>query len=229
MMTLHIKTSEILFAESNSTSNNDAIGNHNAGQLRDHLRQQALQYAGQAATVARDFRETYGLKINTPFIIHAMGLASFIFITDLQQKTRQCSADIQRAEHAPSVAELKPAFEECFRCMLSAGMQHMNPRAVVRMMYRAATALNITLPDSALQMLQIVNDNSWRPLYTDDSDATQGIDEILQGGQRRYIERGQYEMEDLLKMWEEMRLQDKSNLLSGEDEAAQSSGSAETP
>lgn len=230
MMTLHVKTSELLFAEANSSSNNETIGSHNAGQLRDHLRQQALQYACQAATVARDFRETYGLKIITPFITHTMALAIFIFITNLQTKPQRDSQDATdgQPENAIHEAELESAFGECFRCMLSAGMQQMYPRGVVRLIHGAATALNFTLPKSALQMLQIFNDNSWEPLYTDDTEARHVIDEMLQGGRGQYPVEGQPEMEDLLKTWEELGLQDKSNLLSGEEDLASSSGSPET-
>ncbi|EME44927.1 hypothetical protein DOTSEDRAFT_70844 [Dothistroma septosporum NZE10] len=229
IMTLHIKTSEILFAGSNDTGYNDTIGNHNAGHLRDHLRQQALQYACQAASLARDFRETYGLKIITPFITHTMGLASFIFIMDLEHKSHQegspDTVDDNR-EHADTpIASLEMAFGECFRCMLSAGMQHMYPRAVVRMMYHAATALKFTLPENAREMLQIVNENSWRPLYT--TDESSRVDEFLQRGGGNPIggkEEHPLEMEDLLKKWEELGLQDKCNLLSGEDEATAEQG-----
>ena len=130
-----------------------------------------------------------------------------------------------QTEHDISIRELESAFKECFRCMLSAGMQHVYPRAVVKMIHRAATALQYTLPQSALQMLQIFNDNSWQPLYTDESD---GVDVMVQGGQGQRVENAKPEMEDLLKRWEEMGLQDKSKVLSGEDEVVGRSGSADT-
>lgn len=125
-----------------------------------------LQWAYRATTCMRDFCEAYGLKIIPSFGILQQGAPSaFILLRNLQSDPHSRN----RATRTSTVLNIfespldntTAAFEECFRCMLGAGLQTILPRGIARMVYRTATQMEVELPESVRQMIAMVAETSW--------------------------------------------------------------------
>lgn len=61
------------------------------------------------------------------------------------------------------IHEMENSFAECFRCLLSAGLQEMNARGIARMVYCTALEFGVTLPESVQQMNRLLAESAWQP------------------------------------------------------------------
>lgn len=61
------------------------------------------------------------------------------------------------------ILDTTAALEECFRCLLTAGMQATLARGIARMLYQFAMKVQPHLPPKIRDMLQIVSGSIWQP------------------------------------------------------------------
>ena len=213
-MALHDQTHNAIF-EAASTGTTDEARDDDPRALLEELRGDALRFAHRAATMVRDFRETYGLKVTLPFIFQLSGVATFILLRDMQANTSPENSPNEIRSNIPN-SQIQTSFEECFRCLIGAGMQYMLPRAIARLLYHSATQLRVKLPDAVEQMLGMVAETAWRP-----SDLHQlnscWPNWAASGTWKRNDKNVQ--MEDMLRKWEELGVQDEVLVKEGESEA----------
>ncbi|KAH9828416.1 GAL4-like Zn(II)2Cys6 (or C6 zinc) binuclear cluster DNA-binding domain [Teratosphaeria destructans] len=158
-----------------------------------------LQHATQAATVVRDFRTTYGMKMTLAFVFQCAVISSFTLIQYLNGSDELAAAPISPANTLTSPAA---AFEETFRCVLGAATHVMIARGACRMIDRTMQMKQVAMPPRVTRMMAGIEQLTWQasdlehisstyPNYGVLADSTHG-DSV--------------EMERLLKEWEVMSL-----------------------
>lgn len=126
-----------------------------------------LQWSYCIASSMRDFRETYGLKVISNFGIIQQGAAAIFILfrnlrSDPNSRTRADPASCVLDIFESPLSDTTAAFEECFRCTLSAGLQLILPRGIARIIYRMASQANVALPDPVQRMLAIMAETAWQ-------------------------------------------------------------------
>ena len=212
-MTLCHQTFEYLFGSKTANVVADALDDSLPIDAKHSLYLKTRQYAYRAATSLRDYRATYGLKLTTPSIFHAATLASFILLHDMQlnPSTSRSPSDSLPKRTTNSITDTQSAFEECFRCLLGGGLQLMLPRGIARMLYHTARQMRVQLPSIVLHMLRIVADTAWRPSDMDHLNSSYPNWAFAQDSDS-FTSRDR--MEDVLKKWENLEIQDKQVLSS---------------
>lgn len=129
-----------------------------------------LQIAYSATTVVRAYRERYGWRIAQCLVYQAASNAAFILLKDMHHNPESTTDHVHAdgyntygiRRHTP-ISDRATAFEECFRCLLGTGLQHMLPCGIARMVYHTSRELKVQLPEAVEQMLQMVAETSWQP------------------------------------------------------------------
>lgn len=105
----------------------------------------------------------------------------------------------------------------CFRCLLACGLQLMLPRAIARMACLTAAQLKVRLPDAVEKLLHFFKEDAWHP-----SDVHQ-----LSSAWPRWTPTNKQtsqgdapDMENLLRQWQALDVQEKALDRDDEVEAA---------
>ncbi|KAK4506280.1 hypothetical protein PRZ48_000010 [Zasmidium cellare] len=150
-----------------------------------------------AATIARDFRETYGLKIVPPFVSHVAAVASLTLLRSMQQPLSP--SPTKSTTEIEEIEEIERSFAECFRCLLGTGLQDMHARSVARMVYCTSVEMGIKLPDSVQQIISLVVETAWQPLDLHQLSSTYPNWATVDRNESP-------NMEDVLQKWEDMTI-----------------------
>lgn len=164
-------------------------------QLATELFNSLIQYICQATQLLCQYREQYGLKLTLPYLVQVASMTSG-FLLQTMQSRQQSSMSMAAQPHGGPVAEIQVAFEESFRFLLSTGLQNMLARAIARMHYRTATAMEVVFSPSMYALLEMVDGAGWTP-----SD----IQKLSSSYPNFAMEKTPREtdgMEDLLRRWE---------------------------
>lgn len=161
----------------------------------DEFRRRRLRFAHRTTVMVADLRRGYGFGILPLFVWHVCSIALTAFLMEMSS----ANVDPSNRTHIDS------SFEECFRCLLSAGMQQLLPRIVARSVWHTARELNVELPASVVQMLQLVADSAWQA--TD----LHGVNAAYPSYAVPRANAGQtqdFALEDLVKKWEALSSND---------------------
>lgn len=151
----------------------------------------ALLHCVAAASLLRDYRRRYGLKVTLAFIFQAAAVSAFSLLPYLRPE-----ADIPAAFTRD---QLDTAFFESFRCLLGMATRVMIARGVVQMIRKSAAAMGIpddVLTEAAAEVVwrrgdsQMIKSDFPRYAIEAGEGASSGVDD----GERR--------MEEMLKDWE---------------------------
>lgn len=166
----------------------------------------AVEAASQAdwhtlriATILRDYRETYGLKVATAYLFQAEAVCCMHLLGRLDMVSYQ-ARPVYLKEGSSRSDDIRAAFEESFRCLLGTGTQMLMARAVSRMVTQTANELGIGLPstvNAALQALHI-----WQSLDVKQISSSYPNYAIAKGLQHK----AEAEMEFLLHKWEQLEV-----------------------
>ena len=157
---------------------------------------QATQHAMQAASLLRDYRKAYGLKIVLPYIFQASTLCTFTLLNRLDANSSK--QYFSAKDGHCSFNDPQSAFEESLRCLLGLATQVLVARGVLSMLRKTASLMNVTLPTTVSRLptaiaevafvsLDIQQINASYPNYT------------IAAKERTSEAAG---MEDLLRKWE---------------------------
>lgn len=169
--------------------------------LAGEKRAEAIFYAHQAATILRDFRERYGLKISPAWLLQLLAVASGVLLDDpeLSNPSNPMEPGMNEAIQGP-IQDSRTAFDEVFRCLLGTSVEVMIARGIARMMYHTAIEQKVPLSNSTHTMLHIMSNTSWRP--SDLSLVNSAFPNFATIGGQENIER----MTDLLVKWEKLEV-----------------------
>lgn len=152
-------------------------------------------HALMTASLLRDYRETYGLKVTLPALFQAEARTSLNLLRRLETDTGS-AAPVFLSEGTLVRQDIHAAFTETFRCLLGTSTQIMMGRGVLRMLTQTAKDLDITLPAAATQILQIMQ--TWKSTDIDQVSSTYPNYAVAKDAQSKRA----VQMEELLRRWE---------------------------
>ena len=176
------------------------------GQWKSDLLHSALDSALAGAAIVRNYREMYGLRTVSPFLIQNAAHALQIFLPNMGS----CKTTLAPNSSAQAIQD---GFTECFRCLVAMGMGLLLPRGIARMIYHTSRVLNVQLPDEVMSMLSLVAETAWQP-----SDLHQ-LNSCYPNWALASAEKAEvvnYQMDDMLRKWEDLGVHDQA--LSTENE-----------
>lgn len=124
-------------------------------------RKGSLHYSHQIAACLADFREIYGFKIIPSYQVQGATVAIMVLLRAL--KPSSPSSPETLLEVGGESSRIESSFEECFRCLMAAGLQMMLPRMISRMVCQSATQMKVTFPSAVQQMLELATEAVWQP------------------------------------------------------------------
>lgn len=150
----------------------------------------ALVQALASASILRDYREKYGLKMIVAFIFQAAAVSAFTLLPYLRPDATIPPGFAREALHA--------AFTEAFRCLLGIAARVMIARGVVQMVRQSAESMGI--PD-VVSIKPAVLEVVWR-----EGDAKKMSSDFpsfaIEGGGDGKNDEGPRRMEEMLSEWE---------------------------
>lgn len=157
---------------------------------------QATQHVMQAASLLRDYRKAYGLKIVLPYIFQASTLCTFTLLNRLGAVLSQPGSPAKNWQC--SFHDPPSAFEESLRCLLGLATQVLVARGVVRMVRQTASLMDITLPTSVTGLPKAIAEMAWQSSDIQQIRASY-LNYAIAARKRTSEAAG---MEDLLRKWE---------------------------
>lgn len=124
-------------------------------------RKGSLHYSHQIAACLADFREIYGFKIIPSYQVQGATVASMVLLRAL--KPPSASLPERLLEIGGESSHIESSFEECFRCLMAAGLQQMLPRMISRMVCQSAAQMKVPFPSAVQQMLELATEAVWQP------------------------------------------------------------------
>ena len=156
-------------------------------------------YAVRIASLLRDFRETYSLKVTLPFIFQCEAYASF----GLLHRIRRLDEADDSGELSSKRAEFGEAFEESLRCLLGTGTQMMMARGVARMVIRTAQDYGVKLPANVIAVLSAFG--TWQA--KDMAEISSSYPNMAIASDSKF--RAEAQMEEVLRKWEDLRIEEE--------------------
>ena len=188
----------------------DSIRNE-AESWKETLKVQALRTSQDAATLIKDFRESYGLQIIPSFIFQSAAVSNHILLPNLRvsPEINGVGAKSELRKYTNVIDDTETAFTEGFRLLLANGLQMLLARGVVRMIVHIAKSLEVQLPETIQRTLSIMADAAWQP-----ADLHQLVSSFPMRAiaATRSTNSVHYELEDMLRKWEELGVHDQSSI-----------------
>lgn len=179
---------------------------HNS-ELQHEFRIQRLRCGHQAAKMIADLRSTYGFKILPLTIFQVCAVALSTFLLEMALPSTEHAGELEEVRHIFDQRHIDSSFEECFRCLLAAGMNQLLPRVVARVVYHEARELQVRLPVAVQQMLRLVADTAWNVSDLHNLNAAYSSYAVSDATSGRTND---FALEDLLRKWEQLEVKENA-------------------